>query len=250
LNERRSKLACDVLSFFNSELAGSPKVTESFLSLLLFFHLAFPLSHKHNNLMPKSKKKTKKILRRIKPGAIFISLGILLLMAGSGFIGYQFHVWRVNQQQMVVDDRKSRIEQIYNSLKLGDEYIVQSSDIFGDKRVYSYDPGRTYSSSVTFVRNADVDVAVGELQKAIEAAGFVYFEHPYAGSNFTELHFKSAKGEYVRLNVQGKSRLDAIQNERIKNGPTVQMSDAVLDMDANAAPSLVQIKVNLDDNNE
>jgi hypothetical protein len=80
------------------------------------------------------------------------------------------------------------------------------------------------------------------LRKSIEAAGFRYFEEPYPGSAFTELHFRSSKNEYIRLNVSSKPYDDATMGKNI--------GVAALSLDRNAAPSNVIIKVNLDDNNE
>jgi len=144
--------------------------------------------------------------------------------------------------------RKDRITAIFNSLKLDENnYIPNNINIFGDKRVYSYDSGRTFSSSIDFIRNANVNATVAELKKAIAGAGFVYFEEPYPGSSFTQLHYKSSNNEYLRLTVSSKLRDDYLVN---KSRMGTRLTDADYNTDPNAGPSNVTIKVNLDDNNE
>jgi len=138
--------------------------------------------------------------------------------------------------------RKDRILAIYNSLKLDTtKYIPMTQNVFGDKREYEWDSSRSQSSSETFVRSANVDTTLTELKKTISGAGFAYFEEPYPN----ELHFESQKGEYIRLRVSSKLRDDAFFN-RYHMG----LSTTGIDINPNAGPSSVTIKVNLDDNNE
>ncbi|MFY9228032.1 MAG: hypothetical protein WAO28_01755 [Candidatus Microsaccharimonas sp.] len=139
--------------------------------------------------------------------------------------------------------RKQRILNIYSSLNLGDDYILQGCDIFGDKRIYSWDDGRSYSSSCTYIRAANVDTTITELKKANTDAGYVLFDESYGGG---QQHFKTAKNEYIRVGVTSKSRDDAYQNAFL----TGQSTEPAANMDMNAGPSNVTIKVNLDDNNE
>jgi len=144
--------------------------------------------------------------------------------------------------------RKDRIEAIYNSLHINtDTYLLQTESVFGEKKVYPYDKGRSYSSSKTYIHADTVSATVDELKKSITDAGFKYIDEPYPGSTFKELHFKSDKGEYLRLNVSSKLRDDAIQNTALMKK---ELTDAVLNIDANAGPANVTVKVNLDDNNE
>lgn len=196
--------------------------------------------HNYNGLMTKSikKKKTKKL----KQGYFFISLGLVAMAVL--VVGAFTFVNRVN-----VEARKDRIVAIYDSLKLGDEYQLTNSDVFGDKRVYEWDSSRTYSSSKEYVRGANVDVTIADLKKSIEAAGFHYFDEPYPGSWSYQYHFKSDKNEYIRLSVVSKPKWDAGRNEILMNreNPTTY---AFHSLDSNAGPSNVTIKVNLDDNNE
>ncbi len=146
------------------------------------------------------------------------------------------------------NNRKQRILAVYSSLNIDTgKYGLVSEDIFGDKKVYPEDHSRTRSSSRQYIRNASVDTTVSEMRSIIEKAGFKFFEEPYPGSSFTELHFKSNDGVYIRLNVSSKTRDDFISTKlRMGTTPT----DADLQMEANAAPSNVTVKVNLDDNNE
>jgi hypothetical protein len=144
-------------------------------------------------------------------------------------------------QQQINDARKDRIVAIYDSLDLSKhDYQITGKNVFGDKRPYEWDSSRSYSSSVNYIRRANVDTTAAELRTAIEKAGFTYFDEPYPGSAFKEYHFKSAQGEYVRLNVSSKPRDDAFRTNE----------DAAKNIDPNMGPSSVTIKVNLDDNNE
>jgi len=140
----------------------------------------------------------------------------------------------------VSQQRLDRINAIYNSLKLGSDFKLTNYDVFGNKKVYEWDAGRTFSSSKNFEKCANVDVTVNELRTAIEAAGFSYFEEPYPGSGFKELHFKSANNEYIRINVSSKVRDDAFR-DNVSNAYNINPNDG---------PSNVTVKVNLDDNNE
>ena len=150
-------------------------------------------------------------------------------------------------QHANVVSRKDRIVAIYDSLKLGDEYQMVDSNVFGEKKVYEWDAGRTYSSSKEYEVGANVDVVIADLKKSIEAAGFHYFDEPYPGSWMYQYHFKSDKNEYIRLSVHSKPKWDASRDDALMKR---DFSDALFNMDPNAGPSSVTIKVNLDDNNE
>jgi hypothetical protein len=191
-----------------------------------------------------TKKSTK---QHQKKGYQFIGIGIVLLMLVSGVAGYYVNTWQSNLADAPNEARLTRINEIYENLKLDPiKYQPLSSEVFGDKRVYEWDSGRTYSSAQTYQYGANVDTAVAELRKSIEVTGFTYFDEPYPGSVFTQLHFKSAKNEFIRLSIESKPRFDALRNEILMNS-SVQAST---DMDPNAGPSTITIKVNLDDNNE
>ena len=145
--------------------------------------------------------------------------------------------------------RLYRINNIYQSIGIdtSDKYMLQSQNVFGDKRVYSYDAGRTFSSEKDYIRAANVDTTAKELNTAVKNAGFSFIGEPYAGSTETQYHYKSEKGEYVRITVTSKLRNDAFRNSFLMQG---KYTDAVFKIDPNAGPSIVVIKVNLDDNNE
>ncbi len=141
--------------------------------------------------------------------------------------------------------RLSQINAIYTSLHLSNDYFLVSASVFGDKRVYSYDKGRTQSSVKVYSHEANVDVTVAELRKKIESAGYKFFEEPYPGSAQTELHFKSNDNRYIRLTVSSFSR-DSVARSRDMN--LLKVYDETHSV--NEGPSEVTIKVNLDDNNE
>lgn len=186
------------------------------------------------------KKLKQKPVRKISLIISIIAGGVLLI----GILAYQLLAPMVALVEK--DIRQKRIESIYTRLDLNDNYRLERESILGEKIVYSWDKGRSYSSMKEYVRGANVDTTVNEVRAAIERAGFSYFEEPYPGSKYTQLHFKSDKNEYIRLTVSSKVRDDAIFNKQLMG---VEPS-AEYDLDANQGPSNVAIKVNLDDNNE
>ena len=144
--------------------------------------------------------------------------------------------------------RLDRINTIYTSLEIPSDYRPTGGEIFGDKRVYEWDKGRTYSSRAEYLNGDTVNNTVAELDAKIKAAGFTFIDEPYPGSASVQYHYKSAKGEYIRLSVSSKQYNDAWQNAILMGKDDVPQS--VYDMDKNAGPAEVTIKVNLDDNNE
>lgn len=178
----------------------------------------------------------------VKENKFLLIALIVIILAGIVSIAIFYIVPTIK-----VQIRENRIQEIYSSFNLSDDYILQSESIFGEKKVYEWDKDRSYSSSSTYLRGADVDQTVSELDKAIKEAGFSFFDEPYEGSTFTQFHYKSDRDEYVRLTVSSKLRDDAFQNSVLMTG---EIADEVFDIDPNAGPSNVTIKVNLDDNNE
>jgi hypothetical protein len=138
-----------------------------------------------------------------------------------------------------VDARRDRIESIYSGLNLDESYTVSSEKVSGKKVLYSWDKGRSYSSSRIYKHDADVDKTAKELRTKIEASGFKFIDEPYAGSNYIQYHFKSEQSEYVRLTVSSIALREAQRNR-----------EDISKIDANLGPVQVTIKVNLDDNNE
>lgn len=169
---------------------------------------------------------------------------VILIAAGSMYVlttwAYAF---------FYVQPREARIVEIYNDLSLGDEYRLEDIAISGQKMSYDWDPNRSYSSSVELLRGLSVDETFAELDKKITAAGFTKIDEAYAGSIAKQYHYKSEKGEYIRVSVSSKVRDDAIVNYTVLN-PNEDTPADILALDPNAGPSNVTIKVNLDDNNE
>jgi len=142
--------------------------------------------------------------------------------------------------------RKDRIISIFNSLKLDDKnYMITYESIFGDKRVYTWDSDRSYSSQRTYIRGANVDTTATELKQAIAKTDFKFYQEPYPGSTEFMYIYKSPKNEYLRVSVSSKARNDDFFN---RNRMGLPISD--ITTSPNAGPSNVTIKVNLDDNNE
>lgn len=195
------------------------------------------------------KKTTKKAVARPLTWRFYVvTIGIFAL-AVSATLGLGLFMVKVaeSQQSAVMSHRYARIANIYDSLKLDDSYQPTDSNVFGEKRFYKEDKNRTYASSKEYIHGDTVSNTVLALDTKIKAAGFSFVGEPYAGSKYTQYHYRSANGEYLRLNVSSKPRDDAIRNDAAMNR---ESTAAVLDMDANSGPSNVTIKVNLDDNNE
>jgi hypothetical protein len=142
----------------------------------------------------------------------------------------------------VNETRYDRISSIYTSFNLGDSYRIASSNVFGDKRVYDWDKGRSYSSSIEYGHNDTVRNTFADLEKKVKAAGFSYVQTEYQDSVAQIEEFKNSDGEYVRVSVENSEVRDMSVY-----GTPASVSDIA---DTNAAPSYVTIKVNLDDNNE
>lgn len=145
--------------------------------------------------------------------------------------------------KMISESRKNRILDTYAKINLGDDYAIESQNIFGEKQVYEWDKSRRYSSSRDLIRGKNVDDTVQDLQTHIIKAGFKLIDHPYP----YQWQYKSNDNIYVRFNVLSKPRMEYIQNQSMM-GEAVNMS--VSKIDANTGPSLITLKINLDDNNE
>jgi hypothetical protein len=142
--------------------------------------------------------------------------------------------------------RRDRIISILDSLKIDNsKYSLTYESIFGDKRIYEWDSGRSFSSERTYIRGANVDTTVAELKKAISDTDFTFYEEPYPGSADFMYIYKSPKNEYLRVSVGSKTREDAFYNRY-----SMGLSTEDITISPNAGPSNVTIKVNLDDNNE
>lgn len=148
------------------------------------------------------------------------------------------------------NERISRIKDVYKSIAVEESCSERAGinvNIFGDKRVYPEDKGRTFSSSITCSRGDTVTNTAEYFDRQITQAGFTKIDEPYPGSVFKEYHYKNDDGVYVRLTVSSKPYDDTIQNETLLNGSKMTIPE---NFDTNAGPSNVTVKVNLDDNNE
>ena len=175
-----------------------------------------------------------------------LTVGIYTIAVTSVIVGALFASSTLMAQHN--QTRLERIQGIYNSLELGDSYQVKDANVFGDKRVYSHDKSRTYSSSVEYYHADTVSNTVAELESKIKAAGFDFDSEPNPSATSTQYHYKSSKGEYIRITVSSKLYDDALTNSLLVDDNAASSKlDAI---DKNAAPSNVVIRVNLNDDNE
>jgi hypothetical protein len=172
---------------------------------------------------------------------IIVGLSIVVVAALLGLIFTLIVLPKIHN-----DARLHRINEIYSSIQLPQNVYAETNMIFGDKRFYSYDTNKTIPSTETFVVAKTVTDTFSTIDASIKAAGYTPLEQTNPDSVTKEGHYKTAKGEYIFLNVQSKLRLDAFQNEYWM-GDTSKGFAAI---DPNAGPSTVILKVNLDDNNE
>lgn len=174
-----------------------------------------------------------------------VTIGIFLVAVTAFVVMAYMTASYIDKQQ--TNQRLDRINEIYSSLSLGDEYRLQDQSVFGDKRPYEIGEGRTYSSYKTYLHADTVSNTVAKLDDKIKNTGFVFIDEPYPGSKQIQYHYKSEEGEYIRLSVSSKPYNDAWQNAMLMTGQAPSNLDSI---DANAGPAEVIIKVNLDDNNE
>jgi len=201
----------------------------------------------HTTKKAKVTSKSKQRAKALPPTWRFfvVSIGIFLVAVATvvviGLLTSSYVVDKLNQARL------DRIEGIYSSLSLDDSYKLEESSVFGDKRVYEWDSGRTYSSEINYLHGDTVSNTVAELDAKIKSAGFMFFDEPYPDSTQVQYHYKSPEGEYIRLGVSSKQYNDAWKNAVVMGQAP---SEDVFAMDKNAGPAHVTIKVNLDDNNE
>ena len=197
--------------------------------------------------MTKQAKKPSKTLKKQQPidhhirHRIILGVGTIIIALLIGLVLTLFTIPKIHN-----DTRLARINDIYASIQLPENIYSDYENVFGDKRPYDYDSGRSASSVKSFVVAKTVTEAFDTIDTAIKAAGYTPFEEAYPGSVSKEYHYKTSKGEYIRLNVDSKLRTDAFQNEYWMTGKF----DAAMKIDPNAGPARVTLKVNLDDNNE
>lgn len=188
---------------------------------------------------------SKKFLRPWNWRFSIVTVGVFIIAVGAVIVISLYTARAFNLH--TTETRLDRINAIYQSLNLGESYQITRTNVFGDKRVYEWDKGRTYSSEIDYLHGDTVGNTVAELDTKIKAAGFAFVDEPYPGSKQVQYHYESNRGEYIRLTVSSKPYDDAFRNALAMNQST---ADALKSLDANAGPSNVIIKVNLDDNNE
>ena len=163
-----------------------------------------------------------------------------------------YHYWRLYSFRPYIEvkmspaaetARRQRIIAIYNSLNLPNTYTLVDENIFGDKRQYSWDKGRTMASSRLYTHGVAPGPTFGELVQLVDAAGFTFVDEPYPNAIDKEMHFKDAQGEYLRLKVSSKPRDDALRAA----GPNGNLAGVP---DGMGGPSNVMIEINLNDNND
>jgi hypothetical protein len=189
-----------------------------------------------------TKSKNDHHLKHQKQHRRIIGLGIIVIAVMVGLILMLTILPKIHN-----DARLKRINEIYSSITLPQNTFLPTTNIFGDKRPYDYDKSRSYSSQKKFVVAKTVAETFGGIDKAIKAAGYTQFEEAYPGATSKEFHYKTSRGEYIRLNVSSKLRNDAAINDQLMNG---KFTETFFKIDPNAGPSTVTLKVNLDDNNE
>ena len=173
---------------------------------------------------------------------ITLGLGFIIIAVLVGLVLSLVILPKINN-----DTRLARINEIYASIQSPENTYFNSEQIFGDKRVYERDANRSYSSSKTFVVAKTVNETIEELDKSVKAAGYTFIAEAHPGSTSKQYQYKTDRGEYIRLTVSSKLRDDAASNELLMNR---EFSEGFYEIDPNAGPSRVILKVNLDDNNE
>jgi len=195
--------------------------------------------------MTKQTKKSQKTQQKTKKH-LFFGIGIIVL-AILVVVSVLIYFAGLSIKSGGESERKQRIEAIYASIPVPEQAYFYEEDIFGDKRPYEHDAGRSTSSFKRFVLAKNVDETFAYFDTLIKDAGYKFHEDPYPGSVQLQRHYKSDKGEYIRLSVSSKLRDDAASSEILMKG---EFSEDFFKIDPNAGPSRVTIKVNLDDNNE
>lgn len=149
-------------------------------------------------------------------------------------------------------ERLSQIKGVYKSLQLensdGPRVIALESDVFGDKRVHSWDTSRTVASSKQYLYGDTVSNTTAALDAKIKAAGFDFIKDDSSANGvFVRYEYRSADNGYLRLTVVSEQFLDTSQNEVAMGRSAVP---ALEKLDTNAGPARVTVKVNLDANND
>jgi len=197
----------------------------------------------YEDMVKKSSKGSKKLTadQHVKH-RIIVGIGVIVIAVLAALVLALTFIPKVT-----TDARLHRINEIYNSIELPKNTYFNYENVFGDKRPYEYDAGRSRSSQKDFVVAKTVKETVAFMDKSIKDAGYTFFEEAYPGSTSVQYHYKTDRNEYIRVNVSSKTRDDAFSNSYLMNG---KYSEEDFKIDPNAGPSNVTLKVNLDDNNE
>lgn len=180
---------------------------------------------------------------RITLKQILFAITIAIIVVGSIYVLTSFAAKLLYEMP-----RAARVKEIYQSLNLSDAYVYKGGVIAGEQRVYNDDGTRSWSSYHEYIRGAPVTTTVDDVDQHIKAIGFSLQDIPYEDSIITERFYKNEKGEYIRLTAQSKPRLEYHTNATIMKLTPDQI--AANEVDPNTGPTIVTIKVNLDNNNE
>ena len=167
---------------------------------------------------------------------------VAVLVIGFGSWGIRSLIDANNQARL------DRIEEIYTSLKLEDDYAVTGQELFGERHPYEGDSKKSHASWTTYVHSGTVTNTFNDLDAKIQAAGYEYVGKPADRAVDKQAFYKSKKGEYVRLTVASKPFADAFQNATAMDKEVLESLTNEYDVDA--GPSNVTISINLDDNNQ
>ena len=181
---------------------------------------------------------------KILPRQVFIAVALAFIVAGSIYVLTSFAT-----KLFYEAPRAARVHEIYDSLQLSaTEFIYQGGAIAGERRLYKDDGTRSWSSYAHYLRGADVDTTVDELNRRITSIGFKEISRSDDRAAAVEIHYENDKSEFVRVIVHSKVRQEYFQNAELMGRSTEEIiANAV---DPNAGPSKITIKVNLDNNNE
>ncbi len=176
----------------------------------------------------------------LKKSLAVYALLVFVLFFTTALAGYAVYSSMITRSDNI---RLDRIQKVYSDLNLDDSYRIAKSDVFGDKRPYSWGTGRTFSSSMEYGHNDTQTNTFADLKKHIEAIGFKEIKRPNYGDLARQDHYKGPHGEFIRVQVLPKAWRDSM----VYGVPT---TEELSRSDITAAPVYVTIKVNLDDNNE
>lgn len=174
------------------------------------------------------------------------SLFVYSLLVFIGFVLISLSAYAISKTYSahIDNQRLSRINTIYDTLKLGNGYYVSSQDVFGDKRVYSWDENRSEASSISGGHNDTPANTLRDLSTKVEAAGFAPAGTSTKGSTTTENYFKNAKGEWIRISVLSATIRDHLMYGTSTKGTPITAAEE------QSSPTYFTIWVNLDNNNE